>query len=212
MEKFEVRHITEVRADQESRMIQGQAIVFESESEDLGFTEVLHRGSITQELIDSCDVVMLYNHSEANGILARRNQGKGTLDISVDDNGVNFSFRAKKTNLGEEVLQSVMAGDLSGCSFAFRLDENDTTAQKWSKRSDGKYFREIFKVAEVRDLSIVTVPAYAETSVSTRGPEELKKSEELLEIDTEAEAQQRKAEDEKFSRYYEKLKKQYLYK
>ena len=45
MEK-EIRKINEMVSD-ESNIVHGKAICFESESNDLGFIEIIHRGAIT---------------------------------------------------------------------------------------------------------------------------------------------------------------------
>jgi len=58
--KIEIR--CDLRAAQDSRLITGRAIVFEKESNDLGFIETLHRGCITQETIDSSNICFTYNH------------------------------------------------------------------------------------------------------------------------------------------------------
>ena len=71
----------------ESRTIQGYAVVFDSESEDIGWIEIIHKGAITQELVDNCDVFAKFNHND-DKILARSNHGKGSLKLTVDDKGV----------------------------------------------------------------------------------------------------------------------------
>ena len=158
---YERRYLnTEIR-NVEDRTIQGTAIVFASESRDMGFIETISPDAISQELIDSQDVVMLYNHNEDAGILARRNKGKGTLNVSVNERGVDFQFKARKgSSLSEEVLSAVNAGDLNACSFSFRIAEN---GDKWENR-DGVYYRTINKIEVLRDLSIVSNPAYESTS------------------------------------------------
>jgi hypothetical protein len=204
--EYEVRQVTELRAVGDSRVIEGTAIVFEKESIDLGgFKEVIKRGAVTQEFIDSQDISMKYNHSDTNGILARRNKCKGSLDINVKDDGVEFRFTAKNTNLGNEVLESVRNGDLSGCSFSFKI-AND--GDKWTKRSVG-YLREVKSIYAIKDLSIVTQPAYEMTTCNTRGLDELKQAEELqAQLDKEVEL--RKEQD--FNDYYKSILKEYLYK
>ena len=64
----EIRSIAELpillRSEEgtETRILEGYAAVFECESEYLGFYETIHRGAITEELINRSDVVMCYNH------------------------------------------------------------------------------------------------------------------------------------------------------
>lgn len=171
---------TEIR-NIEDRTIQGTAIVFNSESRDMGFIETISPDAISQDVIDTQDVVMLYNHDENQGILARRNRGKGTLGISINERGVDFNFKARKGSpLAEEVLSAVNAGDLSACSFAFRVSEGGDT---WENR-DGQYYRTINKIDVLRDLSIVSNPAYEETSCRSfeKFKEELEKRDTIVNV------------------------------
>lgn len=161
MENLERRYLTTEVRNIEDRTIQGTAIVFDSESRDMGFIETINPNAISQDLIDSQDIVFLYNHNEDAGILARRNKGKGTLNVSVNERGVDFQFKARQGSpLAEEVLSAVNTGDLNACSFSFRIAEG---GDKWENRN-GVYYRTINKIDVLRDLSVVSNPAYQETS------------------------------------------------
>lgn len=205
----------ELRANKDSRTIEGYAILFNSESEILGnFIEVIERNAIDENIINQSDIKLLYNHSEASGVLARSKYGKGTLSISIDERGVKFSTELPNTTLGNDIMELVKRGDLDACSFAFTIDK-DT----WSKLNDNMYKRTINQIKELFDFSIVVTPAYSLTSVSTRSLNELEqlKNQELLQIDDEVEkqerqakAEQQKVEDEKFNIYFKKLKQKYL--
>lgn len=175
MENFEVRYL-EVRAVEDSRDINGTAIVFNSPSEDLGgFIEEIRPEACTPEFLASQDILMLYNHESDAGVLARSKKGSGTLKYDVDANGVNFIFSARNTSLGNEVLSAVQAGDLSQCSFAFRVAEG---GESWENIGNGMYKRTITKFEVIRDFSLVLFPAYASTTASSyRGLEELKAEE-----------------------------------
>lgn len=212
---YEVRAVKDVTVDEDKRIISGTAVVFECESEDLGgFTEVMKRGSITQEFIDTQDVQMLYNHSNDNGILARRNKGKGSLYINVDEVGVHFSFRAKKTNLGEEILQGIKDGDLSGCSFSYGIRKNNTSAVKLVRRSNNVPLQEVYSVDAIRDLAIVATPAYPQTSVNARALDELKQTEEQQKQKELDEVNQKELDEIKrmkdFEKYYNTILSKYL--
>lgn len=156
-----------------TRTITGYAVVFESESNDLGFIEVIKRGAITQELVDNCDIFCKFNHDD-NKVLARSNKGKGSLKLTVDDKGLRYEFEAPNTDLGNELLEYIKRGDLYQSSFAFALAPDDTTAQKWEKRN-GTYYRTIYKIAALYDVSPVWQPAYSETSVDKRSLDEYNK-------------------------------------
>lgn len=164
----EVRSLTdpEIRVDKESRMIQGYAVVFDSQSEDLGFYETIHRGAITTETINRSDVFARFNH-ENNKILARCKNGTGSMALQVDEKGVLYRFAAPKTALGDELLEYLERGDITASSFAFTIDKNDKQAEKWSNR-DGVLYRDIYHINRLYDVAPVFQPAYEATSCSKR--------------------------------------------
>lgn len=156
--------------NQESRTVTGYAVVFESESNDMGFIETIQRGAITQELVDNCDVFAKFNHDD-NKVLARSNKGKGSLRLTVDERGLKYEFEAPHTDLGDTLLENIRRGEIYQSSFAFALDPDDKTAQKWERRN-GVLHRTISKIAYVFDVSPVWTPAYNATSVDKRSMDE----------------------------------------
>lgn len=211
MENIEKRYITtELRADINSRTIRGTAIVFNSESDNLGgFVEIIQPSAVTQDLINRSDIKLLYNHNEEHGVLARSKYGKGSLKVNITSTGVDFEFRAKETAFDEQVFQSVLRGDLDACSFAFTLGEN---MDAWEKKSMNLYKRTITAFNELFDFSIVVTPAYAATTVSARSAEKVKElqSKELLELDIEADKQAEQKKEQELKKYNQKLKDKYL--
>lgn len=153
----------------DSRLVTGYAVVFDSESQDLGFIETIKRGAITQELVDSCDVFAKFNHAD-DKVLARSNNGKGSLRLTVDDYGLKYEFEAPNTDLGDTLLENIRRGEIYQSSFAFALSPDDQTAQKWEKRN-GVLYRTINKIAYIFDVSPVWQPAYLATSVDKRSIE-----------------------------------------
>lgn len=164
----EVRSLTnpEIRVDKESRQVSGYAVVFESQSEDLGFYETIHRGAITTDTINNSDVFARFNH-ENNKILARCKNGTGSMELQVDEKGVLYRFAAPKTALGDELLEYLERGDITASSFAFTIDPNDKQAEKWSNR-DGVLYRDIYHINRLYDVAPVFQPAYEATSCSKR--------------------------------------------
>jgi len=142
--------------------------VFDSYSNNLGFYEKINRSAITQELIDNSDIVFNFNH-DSNQVLARRRNGKGSLNVELREDGVYFSFEAPNTTLGNDLLEQVKRGDISTCSFCFTVSQEENS-QKWEKR-DGVMYREIFKIDGLYDLSAVTYEAYSDTSINARSLE-----------------------------------------
>lgn len=154
----------------ESRTIEGYAIVFGVESVLMvdwcdAFREVIEPGAVTEELLRGCDVKMLLWHNREK-LLARWNKGEGTLRLSVDETGVKYSFEAPRTPDGETALELVRRGDLAGSSFAYWADERSGVT--YEKRNDGTLLRRVAKIGAVYDTSIVSDPAYQQTSVTAR--------------------------------------------
>lgn len=193
MEK-EIRNISEeVRADAESRKVDGYALVFNSLSEDLGgFREQILPEAI-DGVIEQSDIYALLNHDDSRGVLARSRKGKGSLTLEVDEHGLRYRFDAPKTALGDEVLEYLRRGDISQSSFAFTVD-----ADEWEKQGDGSYIRTIKKFCRLYDVSPVFEPAYAATSVKCARFAEIQEADKkaLEEAQAKAEAERQAAEAE----------------
>ena len=158
---------TDIQSEKESRTITGRAIVFESWSKNLGgFYEIIHRGAITQELIDKSDIIMNINHDDEK-MVARSRQGKGTLSVSLRDDGVYFSFEAPTTSRGDELLYNVRNGNIFECSFAFTIPD-DIHSERWYVDSDNVYRREVNVIDGLYDMSLVIHGAYGDTNCQTR--------------------------------------------
>lgn len=176
MEK-EIRKVsTSLSHSDEDRTVTGYAAVFDSPSEDLGFTEVIHRGAITEETIKNSDVLAKFNHSDEK-ILARSKYGDGSLLLEVDDKGLRYMFQSPKTALGDELLEYLHRGDIDSSSFAFTVSKEEGS-ERWSKRGDVIY-RDIYRIDRLFDISPVFQPAYTETQCSARFEEVKANSEEV---------------------------------
>lgn len=207
---IEYRKITLNKPDnEESRKISGYACVFNSSSRDIGFTETVSDMAITEDTILRSDVFATLNHNPER-VLARCKYGSGSLQLSIDERGLRYEYEAPHTSLGDEVLEAIKRGDLTDASFAFTIDTEDPDAQKWEKR-DGKYYRTIYKIAQLYDISNVWTGAYAEASSEIRSntmqdySEEINKLEnmikeqekELRSVENEDEEKETKSEDVK---------------
>ena len=180
--------------EEDSRRLEGRAIVFDSYSNNLGFYEKINRSAVTQELINNSDIIFTFNH-DPNQLLARYRNGGGSLDVELREDGVYFSFDIPNTTLGNDIYELIKRGDISNCSFCFSIsDEKDS--QKWEKR-EGKMYREIMKIGGLYDLSAVTYPAYSDTDINARSIEARNIAEEELDkILKEAEEKAAEAEVE----------------
>ena len=195
MNKVEIR--CELRSENGGRHISGKAISFDTQSNDIGFIEILHRGCITQELIDSSNIVFLYNH-DYNQVIARANKGKGTLNIDLRDDGVYFDLEVPNTTMGNDLLENIRLGNITQCSFGFNY-ANEEGAYKDEKIGD-VWYRNVYKIGELYDLSAVTYPAYDDTYVNARMQERSKMEDKLKETEEiQEKVSEEKKEDEKMS-------------
>lgn len=200
MEK-EIRQFNvEFHADSEKRNIEGVAIPFNFLSPNReGFREQILPQAV-EGVIEESDIFFLYNHSRSEGFLARCNKGKGSLKIDTREDGVHFSFRAKKDNLSNYILERLADGELSEMSFAFTVAKDS-----WEKQSDGTYVRTIEKFERLYDLSVVDSSYYGvEGAVKCRSFEEFKAEEERKEAEAKAE-EERLAEEQRQKEEAERL-------
>lgn len=146
--------------------IRGYAVVFEQYSKPLWdeWVEIISREAFANT--DMSDVVMVIDHArDVSSVLARSRNGEGTLQITIDEVGVAFRFKAPDTTAGRDIVELVERGDISECSFAFWVSED-----RWLydvALGDKTYdVRRIESVAKLADLSIVVSGQYGQTTVS----------------------------------------------
>lgn len=162
----------ELRAGQGDSIgqIAGYAIVWDTPSTNLPFIEVIESGSLND--VDLSKVLALYNHDFAN-VLGRVDSG--TLKLDVDDHGLHFTLDIDDTTLGRDVYTQIKNGNLKGLSFRFTIADGGET---W-KNVNGKPVRYISAISSMREISIVSVPAYDDTSVEvTRSFKEFTKAQQ----------------------------------
>lgn len=161
----------------DSRTVEGYAVVFNSQSEDLGFYETINPSAITEEVLKRSDVFCLFNHDQ-DKVLARSKYGTGSLQLQLDEQGLKYTFTAPNTDLGDELLEYLRRGDIDSSSFAFTVS-TDEGSEVWTTGTDGRQYREILKIDELHDVSPVWNPAYSSTSVSQRTLDKLNQLREM---------------------------------
>lgn len=178
----------EIRAktDEQRHLLSGYAIVFNSPSENMGFIETV--GSHALDNVDlSKNVFALYNHNFDN-VLGKT--GKN-LSLSIDEKGLFFSLELLPSD--EHIFELVKDGIINKMSFGFIVDKDN-----WQDSTH----RTILKIKELREISLVPVPAYEGTDiVAKRGLEMAEKTEETqteteTQPDLQAEIDELKAEIE----------------
>lgn len=161
----------------DSRTVEGYAVVFNSQSEDLGFYETINPSAITEDVLKRSDVFCLFNHDQ-DKVLARSKYGTGSLQLQLDEQGLKYTFQAPNTDLGDELLEYLRRGDIDSSSFAFTVS-TDEGSEVWTTGTDGRQYREILKIDELHDVSPVWNPAYSSTSVSQRTLDKLNQLREM---------------------------------
>lgn len=157
MNKITRLYDVELRSkNEESREVEGYAVVFNTVT-DLGwFTEEIDRNAFNET--DMSNVYLLGNHDE-NIVLA--GTSNNSLKWDIDEKGVYQKSTLIDTSVGEDWLKLVKNGLINKQSFAFTIAEG---GEEWTER-DGKEHRIIRKIDRLYDFSLVTYPAYSATNV-----------------------------------------------
>lgn len=170
----------DVRAEESEKgnVITGRPIVYDSTT-DLGwFDEVIERGALDKT--DLTDVRFLVNHDLSKIPLARsrRNNGNSTMQMVVDEEGMNIRVLLDTENNAEAraLYSAVQRGDLSGMSFMFSIN-----SAEWDDLESDHPTRRIKEIGSVVEVSAVTFPAYEATEINARSKEALDNARSALE-------------------------------
>ncbi|MNU94910.1 Caudovirus prohead protease [compost metagenome] len=149
--------------------IAGYAAVFNTRSALLfgTFVEEIAPGAFDDVLGD--DVRALFNH-DPNFVLGRTRSN--TLRLEIDSRGLAYTIDPPDTQTVRDlVLTPLQRGDVTGSSFGFRVAPD---GDEW--RREGEIIvRTIHKLAELRDVSPVTYPAYGDSHAAQRSLDSWKK-------------------------------------
>ena len=143
----------------DSREVEGYAVVFNAET-DLGwFTEEIDKEAFNNT--DMSNVYLLFNHDENNVLAGTSNN---SLKMEINDRGLFQTSNIVDTTIGEDTLKLVKNGLINKMSFAFTIADG---GEEWSERN-GKEHRIIRNIDKLYDVSLVTYPAYEQTSAYAR--------------------------------------------
>lgn len=135
--------------------IMGRAVVYNALSEDLGgFRERFLPGAVKF----TEDMVALFDH-DTSKVLGRASAG--TLSVTDGPAGVDMVALPPDTTWARDLRVSMERGDIKHMSFRFRPLEQD-----WQMEGDTPI--RTVTAAEVSEVSVVSMPAYAQTSVEAR--------------------------------------------
>lgn len=156
LESLEVRDAAE---GESGPTIRGYAAVYNQPSEDLGgFVESIRPGAFSKA-IGRDDVRALFNH-DANYVLGRNRAG--TLALHDDERGLGVTITPPDAQWANDLMASMRRGDIDQMSFAFGVFEDN-----WTRSDDGYPHRELIDL-RLYDVSVVTYPAYPQTTVAVR--------------------------------------------
>ena len=178
----------EVRAEESESgsIITGRPIVYESATDMGYFTEIIERGALDNANLT--DVRFLVNHDVSRIPLARsrRNNGNSTMQMIVDDAGMNIRVKLDTENNAEAraLYSAVQRGDISGMSFMFSIER-----EEWSDIESEHPIRRIKEIGSVVEVSAVTFPAYDATEIQARGKAALEKARQAVETAREQRAE-----------------------
>lgn len=173
-------HVREAGSEgEESRTLVGYALKFGTMSVNLtpwssyrDIYEILEPGCISQEMLDRQDIVFTAFHNREK-MLGRWVNGSGTLKLELDGTGLKIECELPKTDLGDEMLELVKRGDITGMSFAYSTDEDDSencVSYEHTGDKDGReqWVRHVKRIDAMYDVTVAANPAYTDTEISSR--------------------------------------------
>jgi HK97 family phage prohead protease len=107
---------------------------------------------------DMSDVIFQYDH--AGKVMARTKNG--TLQLTVDNVGLNIAARLDGTVEGRNLHQEITDGYVDKMSFRFKVAEGGDRYDQATRT------RTITKIKKVYDVSAVSIPAYDDTNITAR--------------------------------------------
>ncbi len=164
---IEVRtfRMAEVRVEgsREEPRIDGKAAVYGVPSEDIGFIEQIEPGFFEGAL--DADTLALFNH-DGNFVLGRTTSG--TLRLADTPDALEVHIRPPGTDLIRDlVLEPMRRGDIHQMSFKFNVKVD---GDEWRMDPGGTFYRTLKRggCARLYDVSVVTEPAFPQTSALVR--------------------------------------------
>jgi HK97 family phage prohead protease len=157
---------------QDGMIVTGRAAVFDTptimyEYDGMKFYETISRDAFAESNLK--DVVLVVNH---DGTPAARTRN-GTLKLDIQSDGLYVWADISKSSVGPALHEDVKNGVFDRMSFAFTVRE--------ASYDRATRTRNITKIDRLYDVSVVTFPAYEQTSVSARGFFEAEAEKEAVE-------------------------------
>lgn len=169
----------DIRAEEKEtgHMIVGRPIVYDTMTNIGPFDEIIERGAL--DFCDLTDVRFLVNHDTSKIPLARsrRNNENSTMQLSVNDSGMDIRVNLDTENNTEakNLYSAVQRGDIGEMSFMFITGD-----EKWENIQSDHPTRRITKIDRVIEVSAVTFAAYKSTEINARAMDALENARSAL--------------------------------
>jgi HK97 family phage prohead protease len=151
-------NVTRQAETSDELIIEGYFVIFESETELFkGSYEIISRGAFDNTLNN--DIRALWNHN-SQYVLGRNKTN--TLEIRVDEKGLYAIVKLPNTQYARDLYELIDRGDVDQASFGFNIVD-----EQLEELANGEYRWRINEI-DLHELSVVTFPAYENTSISAR--------------------------------------------
>lgn len=159
--------------DEEKMIVEGRAVVFDKptmlfEYDGLKYYEIIDRRAFDKA--NMSDVVFVENHDGTPGARTRNN----TLQLTITDDGLYSRADLSKSSKGPAMYSDIKNGVYDKMSFSFKARKDSYDKQTRT--------RTVLEIDRVWDVSIVTFPAYEQTSISARSFFEAEAEKERMEM------------------------------
>lgn len=165
MEYIKRNYPAEFRADNDSGLIVGVPIVFDTPT-DIGgmFQETICKGAISEETLRN-DVGFYFNHDLnsmriARSIIPLEKLGGMRFEIGAKEVKVNINANRKRSDANDLYL-GIEDGTIDGMSFMFGVAE-----ERWEDENTDYPKRFITRIEPIIEVSAVNYPAYKSTSIN----------------------------------------------
>ena len=162
---------------EESGVIIGRPVVFNSRTDIGYFDEVIEQGALDKT--DLNDVRLCLNHDTSYVYArSRRNNPASTMQLRVDAEGLMVEARLDIENSpkARDLYSAVKRSDIDHMSIMFSVDGDE-----WENLDSEHPLRHIRSIASIVEVSAVTFPAYDATSIQARSKDALESARALLE-------------------------------
>lgn len=145
-------------SDDAEKVIEGYFALYEQETELIaGVYEIITKGAFENSM--NKDVRALWNHN-TQYVLGRSKNG--SLKLQADEKGLFGTITLPNTQYANDLYELVQRGDIDQASFGFNINDEEI-----EELASGGY-RWRLKDVDLHEISVVTFPAYENTSIQAR--------------------------------------------